>query len=47
VVVEGVDEGAEIALVDPTRTPGSSTPATPGAPSPAGPAAAVPAGGVR
>lgn len=50
VVIEGVDEGAEIALVDPTRTPGSSTPATPGAASPSGPAAApahVPAGGVR
>lgn len=43
VVIEGVDEGAEIALVDPTRTPGSSTPATPVA----APAAASAPGGVR
>jgi len=44
VVVEGVDEGAEVALVDPTRTPGSSlAAATP----PAAPAAAGAPGGVR
>lgn len=43
VVIEGVDEGAEIALVDPTRTPGTNTPATPGTP----PAAAPTSGGVR
>lgn len=42
VVIEGVDEGTEIALVDPTRTP-SSTPGT-GA---AAPAAAASAGGAR
>ena len=42
VVIEGIDEGTEIALVDPTRTPASSTApaATPTAPRP-------PAGGGR
>ncbi len=44
VVVEGVEEGAEVALVDPTRTPGSTpAPATP----PSAPAAAGASGGVR
>jgi len=51
VVIEGIDEGVEIALVDPTKTPGSATPATsasPSAPSGASGAAAVPAAvGVR
>lgn len=50
VVIEGIEEGTEIALVDPTRTPGSTTPATTGAaPAPAAAPGAVTVvpGGVR
>lgn len=42
VVIEGIEEGAEIALVDPTKSPSSST--TPAAGAPAAPAAS---GGAR
>jgi len=41
VAVEGLDEGVEVALVDPTRTPGADSP------SPAAPAPAPAPGGVK
>ncbi len=45
VVIEGIEEGAEIALVDPTKSPGSSS--TPAGTAPTTPAAPAATGGVR